>query len=97
MYKRQSRAGEGEAVAATAARGGAVTAGTGVTPGGSEDRPEGRPTCPKASNETLRSGAWATPRRSPGLRFDTLTRGITCRPEATKRSSSGGKSDLGSV
>ena len=33
------------------------------------------------------SGAWVTPRMSPGSRFDTPTRGMTRRPEATKCSS----------
>ena len=93
--RRSSRAGEREAVAATATRGGAVTPEAGVTPCGSEKGPEGRPTCCKACNGTLMSGAWATPGRSPGSRFDTPTRGITCHPEATKCSSSKGKSDWG--
>ena len=40
--------------------------------------------CCKAPSGTLKSGAWATPTRSPGSRSATPNKGSNCRPEATK-------------
>ena len=40
--------------------------------------------CRKAPSGTPKSGAWATPTRSPGSRSVTPVKGNSCRPEATK-------------
>ena len=91
--KPSSEAGEGEAVAAAAERGEALTAEIGFTASGPEERPAGRLSCCMASSGTHLSGAWATPRTSPGSRFATPTWGRARRPGATKCSSTEGKSD----
>ena len=40
--------------------------------------------CCRAFSGTRKSGAWATPTRSPDSRSATPVKGSTCRPEATK-------------
>ena len=75
-------------MAVAAARGEVVKAEIEVTPRESEEGPEGYSSCCKASSGTNMNGSSTTPRRSPGSRFDTPTRRIPCRSEATKCSSS---------
>ena len=53
--------------------------------------------CRKAPSGTLKSGAWATPTRSPGSRSATPVNGSNCRPEATKCSCVERKLDCGSM
>lgn len=83
-FNQSSSSGEGEAGAATAVGGIPVTAETWVIAGGPGKCPVVRPSCCKASKGARKSGAWATPTRSPGLRPAVPVRGRTCRPEATK-------------
>lgn len=86
--------GEDEAGAAAVASGEAVTVETGNTADRTRQGSGARRSCCKSSKGTLISGAWATPRRSPGSRYKTPTRGKTCRSVATKGSSTeGGRYD----
>ena len=85
MVKRSNSVGEGEAVAAAAARGEAVTAEIGVTAsGGPEERPGGRLSCCMQSIETGMSGAWATPRMLTDSIFDTPKERIDLSPIGDK-------------
>ena len=85
-FNRSSSAGEGDvtAEAASPVSGELITAEIWQSTNWPGWGSEAWVACCKAPSGTLKSGAWATPTRSPGSRSATPVKGSSCRPQATK-------------